>query len=40
MELEAKLAAISRCQARIEFQLNGTIVTANQNFLVCLGSGE
>jgi len=40
MELEAKVAAVSRCQAMIEFQLDGTIVTANQNFLDCLGYGE
>jgi methyl-accepting chemotaxis protein len=37
MELEAMVAAISRSQAVIEFKLDGTIVTANQNFLLVLG---
>jgi methyl-accepting chemotaxis protein len=33
----AQLAAISRSQAIIEFDLNGQIITANQNFLAVLG---
>jgi PAS domain S-box-containing protein len=37
MELEAKVAAISRSQAVIEFKLDGTILAANQNFLLVLG---
>ncbi len=32
-ELSAKVAAISRSQAVIEFALDGTIITANENFL-------
>ncbi len=32
-----QIAAISKSQAVIEFQLDGTIVTANDNFLRCLG---
>src|ERR1700719_257757 len=40
MELEAKVAAISRSQAVIEFKLDGTIITANQNFLGALGYRE
>jgi methyl-accepting chemotaxis protein len=32
-----KIAAISRAQAIIEFNLDGTIITANQNFLDTLG---
>jgi len=39
-ELEAKVAAISRSQAVIEFKLDGTIITANQNFLSTLGYTE
>jgi methyl-accepting chemotaxis protein len=34
---EAQLAAIGRSQAVIEFNLDGTIVTANQNFLNAMG---
>ena len=34
---EAQLAAISRSQAVIEFNLDGTIITANENFLHTLG---
>lgn len=34
---QARLAAIDRAQATIEFALDGTVVTANQNFLDCLG---
>jgi methyl-accepting chemotaxis protein len=40
MELEAKVAAVSRCQAVIEFNLDGTIIKANQNFLGCVGYAE
>jgi methyl-accepting chemotaxis protein len=34
-----KIAAIDRAQAVIEFNLDGTIVTANENFLKTLGYG-
>lgn len=34
---EAKLGAISRSQAVIEFELDGTIVDANENFLLTTG---
>jgi methyl-accepting chemotaxis protein len=34
---EAQLAAINRSQAVIEFKLDGTIITANENFLHTLG---
>ena len=36
-EFEGKVAAISRSQAVIEFTLDGTILTANQNFLDTTG---
>jgi methyl-accepting chemotaxis protein len=36
-ELNAKIAAISKSQAVIEFNLDGTIITANGNFLSALG---
>jgi methyl-accepting chemotaxis protein len=36
-ELQGKVAAIMRSQAVIEFQLDGTIITANENFLGALG---
>nr|WP_315752095.1 MULTISPECIES: PAS domain-containing methyl-accepting chemotaxis protein [unclassified Bradyrhizobium] len=36
-DAEAQLAAISRAMAVIEFQLDGTIITANKNFLNALG---
>src|SRR5580658_6942859 len=36
-QAEAVLAAISRSQATIEFNLDGTIITANENFLRVLG---
>ncbi len=36
-ELEAKVAAILRSQAVIEFELDGTIIAANENFLKTLG---
>ena len=39
LEMEAKLAALDRVQAVIEFDLDGTILTANQNFLDTLGYG-
>jgi methyl-accepting chemotaxis protein len=34
---EAKVAAITRSQAVIEFELDGTIITANENFLDAMG---
>jgi methyl-accepting chemotaxis protein len=37
VEADAKMAAISKAQAVIEFQMDGTITTANQNFLTTLG---
>jgi len=37
LENAALLAAISRSQAKIEFQLDGTIIHANDNFLKTLG---
>ena len=36
-EFEAKIDAISRVQGVIEFQPNGTIITANENFLSVVG---
>ncbi|WP_187968024.1 PAS domain-containing methyl-accepting chemotaxis protein [Aquibium microcysteis] len=39
-ELNAKVAAIMRSQAVIEFALDGTILTANQNFLDTMGYTE
>jgi methyl-accepting chemotaxis protein len=36
-ELEATLASINRSQAAIEFELDGTIITANENFLKTMG---
>lgn len=36
-EQDGKLAAISRAQAIIEFDLDGTILTANENFLAAMG---
>src|SRR5579859_5230952 len=36
-ELEATVAAIDRSQAMIEFDLDGTIITANENFLRTMG---
>jgi methyl-accepting chemotaxis protein len=38
-EMEAIIAAIHRSQAVIEFNLDGTIITANGNFLKTLGYG-
>jgi methyl-accepting chemotaxis protein len=37
MEDAGKLSAIGRAQAVIEFNLDGTIITANQNFLATVG---
>ncbi len=37
MEDAGKIAAIDRAQAVIEFNLDGTIITANDNFLAALG---
>ena len=37
MEEAGKVAAIGRAQAVIEFNLDGTIITANENFLGALG---
>lgn len=36
-ELKAIINAVSRAQAMIEFNLDGTIITANENFLRALG---
>jgi hypothetical protein len=36
---QAQLDAIGRSQATIEFALDGTILTANENFLKALGYG-
>ena len=36
-EHEGKMAAIGRAQAVIEFELDGTIITANENFLGAVG---
>ena len=36
-ELEARVAAISRSQAVIEFDLDGAVITANENFLNVVG---
>jgi methyl-accepting chemotaxis protein len=36
-ESRAKLAALEKSQAIIEFKMDGTIITANQNFLAALG---
>ncbi len=36
-EMEGKLAAIEKSQASIEFNMDGTIITANQNFLDAMG---
>ncbi len=37
MEDAGKIAAIGRAQAVIEFNMDGTIVTANENFLGAMG---
>jgi methyl-accepting chemotaxis protein len=36
-DLEAKLAALDKSQAMIEFEMDGTIITANDNFLRAMG---
>lgn len=36
-DLEAKLAALDKSQAVIEFAMNGTVITANANFLQAVG---
>jgi methyl-accepting chemotaxis protein len=36
-EIMAKLEALSRSMATIEFELDGTIITANENFLATVG---
>ena len=36
-DAQAQVAAINRSQAVIEFAMDGTILTANQNFLNALG---
>ncbi len=36
-ELRSKIDAVGRSQAVIEFNLDGTIITANENFLGALG---
>jgi methyl-accepting chemotaxis protein len=36
-EFEGKMNAVGKAQAVIEFNMDGTILTANQNFLSCLG---
>jgi methyl-accepting chemotaxis protein len=37
MEDAGKIIAMSRAQALIEFNMDGTIVTANENFLGAMG---
>jgi methyl-accepting chemotaxis protein len=37
MEADGKIAAIDRAQAVIEFNMDGTIITANDNFLTTVG---
>ena len=36
-EAKAELAALGKSQAVIEFELDGTIITANENFLSAVG---
>ncbi|MDR4472208.1 MAG: PAS domain-containing protein [Nitrospira sp.] len=36
-KMEQQALAMSKSQAVIEFNLDGTVVTANDNFLACLG---
>ncbi|MDE1902084.1 MAG: PAS domain-containing protein, partial [Alphaproteobacteria bacterium] len=36
-EMAAKLAALDKSQATIEFKMDGTIITANENFLNAMG---
>ncbi|TNE62479.1 MAG: methyl-accepting chemotaxis protein [Alphaproteobacteria bacterium] len=37
IDLRGKVAALDRAQAIIEFKLDGTIITANENFLATMG---
>lgn len=37
LEASSQLEAIDRSQARIEFNMDGTVITANQNFCECIG---
>lgn len=37
LEADGKMAAIDRSQAVIEFNMDGTIITANENFLAVMG---
>ncbi|UVT14522.1 MAG: MCP four helix bundle domain-containing protein [Nitrospira sp.] len=37
LESKYKMAALDRAEAVIEFNTDGTIITANQNFLSCMG---
>ena len=37
LEMRAKLDAINKAQAVIEFSMDGTVITANENFLAVLG---
>lgn len=39
LDAQGKIAAIDRAQAVIEFNLDGTIITANDNFLTTVGYG-
>ena len=39
LELKAIVEALGYSQAVIEFNMDGTIITANQNFLAALGYG-
>jgi len=38
-EIDGQMAAIHKCQAVIEFDLQGHVLAANQNFLDCMGYG-
>ncbi|MGB4066446.1 MAG: PAS domain-containing protein, partial [Nitrospira sp.] len=38
-DLAGKVQAINKAQAAIEFNLDGTIITANENFLKTVGYG-
>src|ERR1700757_5282504 len=37
MEMNGQIAAINKAQAVIEFEMDGTVITANDNFLNALG---
>ncbi|MDY8107774.1 PAS domain-containing methyl-accepting chemotaxis protein [Fulvimarina sp. 2208YS6-2-32] len=39
LEVESQIEAINRVQAYIEFLPDGTILTANENFVACMGFG-